>query len=138
MLSSGYRHVYLEGMADSSIFVHVAVIDMSGKVRFLKTNTCLSSLIFGSNVRVSSSSVDKTVQRSSRCQETHSESSSETFERSSEAAVSGLLRPVLGRRTRRLLSQRPGQRLPGQQEQRQVSPGPGAGVQDRRPERSCE
>uniref|UniRef100_A0A3P8X4K0 Phosphoinositide phospholipase C n=1 Tax=Cynoglossus semilaevis TaxID=244447 RepID=A0A3P8X4K0_CYNSE len=137
-LMPGYRHVYLEGMADSSIFVHVAVIDMSGKVRFLKTNTCLSSLIFGSNVRVSSSSVDKTVQRSSRCQETHSESSSETFERSSEAAVSGLLRPVLGRRTRRLLSQGPGQRLPGQQEQRQVSPGPGAGVQDRRPERSCE
>ncbi|XP_024915802.1 1-phosphatidylinositol 4,5-bisphosphate phosphodiesterase eta-2, partial [Cynoglossus semilaevis] len=32
-LMPGYRHVYLEGMADSSIFVHVAVIDMSGKIK---------------------------------------------------------------------------------------------------------
>uniref|UniRef100_A0A3B3ZPC4 Phosphoinositide phospholipase C n=1 Tax=Periophthalmus magnuspinnatus TaxID=409849 RepID=A0A3B3ZPC4_9GOBI len=29
----GYRHVYLEGMAESSIFVHVAIIDATGKVR---------------------------------------------------------------------------------------------------------
>uniref|UniRef100_A0A3Q2GDA2 Phosphoinositide phospholipase C n=1 Tax=Cyprinodon variegatus TaxID=28743 RepID=A0A3Q2GDA2_CYPVA len=28
----GYRHVYLEGMAESSIFVHVGINDMSGKV----------------------------------------------------------------------------------------------------------
>uniref|UniRef100_A0A668RNL3 Phosphoinositide phospholipase C n=1 Tax=Oreochromis aureus TaxID=47969 RepID=A0A668RNL3_OREAU len=28
----GYRHVYLEEMAESSIFVHVAIIDMAGKV----------------------------------------------------------------------------------------------------------
>ncbi|TKS71279.1 1-phosphatidylinositol 4,5-bisphosphate phosphodiesterase eta-2 [Collichthys lucidus] len=27
----GYRHVYLEGMAESSIFVHVAIIDATGK-----------------------------------------------------------------------------------------------------------
>uniref|UniRef100_H2UH10 Phosphoinositide phospholipase C n=1 Tax=Takifugu rubripes TaxID=31033 RepID=H2UH10_TAKRU len=29
----GYRHVYLEGMATSSIFLHIAIIDLSGKVR---------------------------------------------------------------------------------------------------------
>uniref|UniRef100_A0A3Q1GUI4 Phosphoinositide phospholipase C n=1 Tax=Acanthochromis polyacanthus TaxID=80966 RepID=A0A3Q1GUI4_9TELE len=28
----GYRHVYLEGMAESSIFVHVAINDITGKV----------------------------------------------------------------------------------------------------------
>uniref|UniRef100_A0A3Q0RVU1 Phosphoinositide phospholipase C n=1 Tax=Amphilophus citrinellus TaxID=61819 RepID=A0A3Q0RVU1_AMPCI len=32
----GYRHVYLEEMAESSIFVHVAIIDMAGKVRHFK------------------------------------------------------------------------------------------------------
>uniref|UniRef100_A0A3Q1BGG2 Phosphoinositide phospholipase C n=1 Tax=Amphiprion ocellaris TaxID=80972 RepID=A0A3Q1BGG2_AMPOC len=30
----GYRHVYLEGMAESSIFVHVAINDITGKVGF--------------------------------------------------------------------------------------------------------
>ncbi|XP_015237566.1 PREDICTED: 1-phosphatidylinositol 4,5-bisphosphate phosphodiesterase eta-2-like [Cyprinodon variegatus] len=29
----GYRHVYLEGMAESSIFVHVGINDMSGKIK---------------------------------------------------------------------------------------------------------
>lgn len=29
----GYRHVYLEGMAESSIFVHVAIIDNAGKTK---------------------------------------------------------------------------------------------------------
>lgn len=29
---SGYRHVYLEGMEEASIFVHVAISDVSGKV----------------------------------------------------------------------------------------------------------
>ncbi|XP_041801425.1 1-phosphatidylinositol 4,5-bisphosphate phosphodiesterase eta-2 [Chelmon rostratus] len=29
----GYRHVYLEGMAESSIFVHVAINDMTGKIK---------------------------------------------------------------------------------------------------------
>ncbi|XP_049631250.1 1-phosphatidylinositol 4,5-bisphosphate phosphodiesterase eta-2 isoform X1 [Suncus etruscus] len=29
----GYRHVYLEGMEEASIFVHVAISDVSGKVR---------------------------------------------------------------------------------------------------------
>lgn len=29
---SGYRHVYLEGMEEASIFVHVAVNDITGKV----------------------------------------------------------------------------------------------------------
>lgn len=28
----GYRHVYLEGMEEASIFVHVALRDVSGKV----------------------------------------------------------------------------------------------------------
>uniref|UniRef100_A0A672ZYR0 Phosphoinositide phospholipase C n=1 Tax=Sphaeramia orbicularis TaxID=375764 RepID=A0A672ZYR0_9TELE len=30
----GYRHVYLEGMAEASIFVHVAIIDITGKVSY--------------------------------------------------------------------------------------------------------
>lgn len=29
---AGYRHVYLEGMEEASIFVHVAVNDITGKV----------------------------------------------------------------------------------------------------------
>lgn len=29
---SGYRHVYLEGMEEASIFVHVAINDICGKV----------------------------------------------------------------------------------------------------------
>ncbi|KAM9859333.1 1-phosphatidylinositol 4,5-bisphosphate phosphodiesterase eta-2 [Aulostomus maculatus] len=29
----GYRHVYLEGMAESSIFVHVAINDITGKLK---------------------------------------------------------------------------------------------------------
>ncbi|XP_035797238.2 1-phosphatidylinositol 4,5-bisphosphate phosphodiesterase eta-2 isoform X2 [Amphiprion ocellaris] len=29
----GYRHVYLEGMAESSIFVHVAINDITGKIK---------------------------------------------------------------------------------------------------------
>ncbi|KAM4741765.1 1-phosphatidylinositol 4,5-bisphosphate phosphodiesterase eta-2 isoform 2-T2 [Anableps anableps] len=29
----GYRHVYLEGMAESSIFVHVGINDMTGKIK---------------------------------------------------------------------------------------------------------
>ncbi|XP_069933197.1 1-phosphatidylinositol 4,5-bisphosphate phosphodiesterase eta-2 isoform X2 [Oryctolagus cuniculus] len=32
-LMPGYRHVYLEGMEEASIFVHVAVSDISGKVK---------------------------------------------------------------------------------------------------------
>nr|XP_023697268.1 1-phosphatidylinositol 4,5-bisphosphate phosphodiesterase eta-2 [Paramormyrops kingsleyae] len=32
-MMSGYRHVYLEGMEEASIFVHVAVNDITGKVR---------------------------------------------------------------------------------------------------------
>ncbi|XP_028301914.1 1-phosphatidylinositol 4,5-bisphosphate phosphodiesterase eta-2 [Gouania willdenowi] len=32
-LLPGYRHVYLDGMAESSIFVHVAVIDITGKIK---------------------------------------------------------------------------------------------------------
>lgn len=31
-VAPGYRHVYLEGMEEASIFVHVAVSDISGKV----------------------------------------------------------------------------------------------------------
>uniref|UniRef100_A0A3B3W1V7 Phosphoinositide phospholipase C n=1 Tax=Poecilia latipinna TaxID=48699 RepID=A0A3B3W1V7_9TELE len=34
----GYRHVYLEGMAESSIFVHVGINDMTGKVRYSTGN----------------------------------------------------------------------------------------------------
>lgn len=29
---AGYRHVYLEGMEEASVFVHVAVNDVTGKV----------------------------------------------------------------------------------------------------------
>ncbi|XP_034388118.1 1-phosphatidylinositol 4,5-bisphosphate phosphodiesterase eta-2 [Cyclopterus lumpus] len=32
-LMPGYRHVYLEGMAESSIFVHVAINDVTGKIK---------------------------------------------------------------------------------------------------------
>ncbi|XP_056292706.1 1-phosphatidylinositol 4,5-bisphosphate phosphodiesterase eta-2 isoform X3 [Pseudoliparis swirei] len=32
-LMPGYRHVYLEGMAESSIFVHVAIDDIAGKIK---------------------------------------------------------------------------------------------------------
>ncbi|KAK1159579.1 1-phosphatidylinositol 4,5-bisphosphate phosphodiesterase eta-2-like isoform X2 [Acipenser oxyrinchus oxyrinchus] len=32
-MMSGYRHVYLEGMEEASIFVHIAVNDITGKVR---------------------------------------------------------------------------------------------------------
>lgn len=37
---SGYRHVYLEGMEEASIFVHVAVSDISGKVSVTCKVTC--------------------------------------------------------------------------------------------------
>ena len=37
---SGYRHVYLEGMEEASIFVHVAVSDISGKVSATYKITC--------------------------------------------------------------------------------------------------
>lgn len=32
VLLTGYRHVYLEGMEEASIFVHVAINDITGKV----------------------------------------------------------------------------------------------------------
>ncbi|XP_040014940.1 1-phosphatidylinositol 4,5-bisphosphate phosphodiesterase eta-2 [Xiphias gladius] len=32
-LMPGYRHVYLEGMAESSVFVHVAINDITGKIK---------------------------------------------------------------------------------------------------------
>lgn len=35
--STGYRHVYLEGMEEASIFVHVAFNDITGKVTFCYT-----------------------------------------------------------------------------------------------------
>lgn len=31
-LGAGYRHVYLEGMEEASVFVHIAVNDITGKV----------------------------------------------------------------------------------------------------------
>lgn len=31
-LCAGYRHVYLEGMEEASVFVHIAVNDITGKV----------------------------------------------------------------------------------------------------------
>lgn len=31
-VGAGYRHVYLEGMEEASVFVHVAVNDVTGKV----------------------------------------------------------------------------------------------------------
>uniref|UniRef100_A0AAY4EZZ6 Phosphoinositide phospholipase C n=1 Tax=Denticeps clupeoides TaxID=299321 RepID=A0AAY4EZZ6_9TELE len=34
----GYRHVYLEGMEEASVFVHIAVSDISGKASSLKHN----------------------------------------------------------------------------------------------------
>lgn len=39
-IASGYRHVYLEGMEEASIFVHVAVSDISGKVSIASQASC--------------------------------------------------------------------------------------------------
>uniref|UniRef100_A0A8C6P6L2 Phosphoinositide phospholipase C n=1 Tax=Nothobranchius furzeri TaxID=105023 RepID=A0A8C6P6L2_NOTFU len=35
----GYRHVYLDGMAESSVFVHVSIHDLAGKVKASRTRT---------------------------------------------------------------------------------------------------
>lgn len=43
-LCAGYRHVYLEGMEEASIFVHVAVNDITGKVRATERAGCLTSV----------------------------------------------------------------------------------------------
>uniref|UniRef100_A0A9J7XZK3 Phosphoinositide phospholipase C n=1 Tax=Cyprinus carpio carpio TaxID=630221 RepID=A0A9J7XZK3_CYPCA len=39
----GYRHVYLEGMEEASIFVHVAINDITGKVTFIRFFSLLRS-----------------------------------------------------------------------------------------------
>lgn len=39
-IAPGYRHVYLEGMEEASIFVHVAVSDISGKVSIASRASC--------------------------------------------------------------------------------------------------
>uniref|UniRef100_A0A8C2EEC1 Phosphoinositide phospholipase C n=1 Tax=Cyprinus carpio TaxID=7962 RepID=A0A8C2EEC1_CYPCA len=39
----GYRHVYLEGMEEASIFVHVAINDITGKVTFIQFFSLLCS-----------------------------------------------------------------------------------------------
>nr|XP_015192636.1 PREDICTED: 1-phosphatidylinositol 4,5-bisphosphate phosphodiesterase eta-2 isoform X7 [Lepisosteus oculatus] len=39
----GYRHVYLEGMEEASIFVHVAVNDITGKVVVMKSHLCMQN-----------------------------------------------------------------------------------------------
>lgn len=33
LLLSGYRHVYLEGLTEASIFVHITINEIFGKVR---------------------------------------------------------------------------------------------------------
>lgn len=33
LLLSGYRHVYLEGLTEASIFVHITINEIYGKVR---------------------------------------------------------------------------------------------------------
>lgn len=37
---TGYRHVYLEGLTEASIFVHVSVHDVYGKVRAVRSFFC--------------------------------------------------------------------------------------------------
>lgn len=37
---TGYRHVYLEGLTEASIFVHVSVHDVYGKVRAVRSSFC--------------------------------------------------------------------------------------------------
>lgn len=44
--TTGYRHVYLEGLTEASIFVHVAVHDVYGKVSAVKSEFCLYSPLF--------------------------------------------------------------------------------------------
>lgn len=50
---AGYRHVYLEGMAESSIFVHVGINDMTGKVQYFKIHLHIFILFFKSQIKVS-------------------------------------------------------------------------------------
>lgn len=45
-LHAGYRHVYLEGMEEASIFVHVAVNDITGKVGITEEASWKVSAIF--------------------------------------------------------------------------------------------
>lgn len=50
-LTTGYRHVYLEGLTEASIFVHVAVHDVYGKVSTVKSGFCsplICGIIYGS------------------------------------------------------------------------------------------
>lgn len=52
-LCAGYRHVYLEGMEEASVFVHVAVNDITGKVgkiEFTEEMKLFSSVVYGQNV----------------------------------------------------------------------------------------
>uniref|UniRef100_A0A3B4Y6D4 Phosphoinositide phospholipase C n=1 Tax=Seriola lalandi dorsalis TaxID=1841481 RepID=A0A3B4Y6D4_SERLL len=87
----GYRHVYLEGMAESSIFVHVAINDITGKVSNFKiTNTHLISA--SSKYILKPCCVhcktDQTLKCSASCQETHPKSSSEAYKGPSKASSS--------------------------------------------------
>lgn len=43
LVCAGYRHVYLEGMEEASVFVHVAVNDITGKVGTVCSTTEISS-----------------------------------------------------------------------------------------------
>lgn len=36
LLLSGYRHVYLEGLTEASIFVHITINEIYGKVRKIR------------------------------------------------------------------------------------------------------
>lgn len=53
LLLSGYRHVYLEGLTEASIFVHITINEIYGKVRKIvvlkatcNNNAVLNKLIF--------------------------------------------------------------------------------------------
>lgn len=52
-ICAGYRHVYLEGMEEASVFVHVAVNDVTGKVGKVEPTeelTLISSVAYRQNV----------------------------------------------------------------------------------------
>lgn len=114
--TKGYRHVYLEGMATSSIFLHIAIIDLSGKVRDpIKS----SHIQISHSCGISPFCCSKTDQAWKCCssgKKTHSKSSPKTLKEPPEAAFCRLLCPVIRGWTWCRLPKGSGHYVSGQQE----------------------
>lgn len=114
--------MYLEGMAESSIFVHVAIIDATWKVSCSKQTQ--SNFSFNSILKpLVLCKTEQTLKSGASGQKTHPKSSPEAYDGSSEAALSRLLCLVFRRRTCSPLPQGSGCHLSGQQELGNVSSG---------------